>query len=210
MWDLNILKLIRNLEVIQWRTAYESSGAVWKLQWPSWAFRPNEPYSICGLKVKTILDHAPTLVSTCPLYVNQHPRTLSNTIAAAGLNTGASQTANTGLRERVGGKKIPGWGRVKEHFQFNRVNSCSCTYPSLSYLKVYSIPKLYKKNYSFKLNCVWQWQWHVKRFHVHILITIFFLYTTGDHMKHIHSYKKNNLDHNTKYTLKYDLAFKQL
>ena len=28
----------------------QSSGAVWKLMWPSWAFRPNEPYGFCGRK----------------------------------------------------------------------------------------------------------------------------------------------------------------
>ena len=34
----------------------QSLGAVWKLRWPSWAFRPNEPYSFCGRKA--ILNHA--------------------------------------------------------------------------------------------------------------------------------------------------------
>ena len=28
----------------------QSSGAVWKSRWPSWAFRPNEPYGFCGRK----------------------------------------------------------------------------------------------------------------------------------------------------------------
>ena len=28
----------------------QSSGAVWKLRWPYWAFRPNEPYGFCGRK----------------------------------------------------------------------------------------------------------------------------------------------------------------
>ena len=29
---------------------FQSSGAVWKSRWPSWAPRPNEPYSFCGRK----------------------------------------------------------------------------------------------------------------------------------------------------------------
>ena len=28
----------------------QSSGAVWKSRWPSWAFRPNESYGFCGRK----------------------------------------------------------------------------------------------------------------------------------------------------------------
>ena len=37
----------------------QSSGAVWKSKWPSWAFRPNEPYGFCGRKAKywTMLRH---------------------------------------------------------------------------------------------------------------------------------------------------------
>ena len=34
----------------------KSSGAVWKSRWPSWAFRPNEPYGFCGRKAT--LNHA--------------------------------------------------------------------------------------------------------------------------------------------------------
>ena len=34
----------------------QSSGAVWKSRWPSWAFRPNEPYGFYGRKA--ILNHA--------------------------------------------------------------------------------------------------------------------------------------------------------
>ena len=54
-----------------------SSGAVWKSRWLSWAFCPHEPYGFCGSKA--ILNNAHALVSTCPSYVNRHPRTLSNT-----------------------------------------------------------------------------------------------------------------------------------
>ena len=54
-----------------------SSGAVWESRWPSWAVRPNEPSGFLGRKA--ILNHASALVSACPLYVNRHPRTLSNT-----------------------------------------------------------------------------------------------------------------------------------
>ena len=42
----------------------DSSGAVWELRWPSWAFRPNEPYGFCGRK--DLLNHASALVSACP------------------------------------------------------------------------------------------------------------------------------------------------
>ena len=41
-----------------------SSGAVWESTWPSWAFRPNEPYVFRGRKA--ILNHAHALVSVCP------------------------------------------------------------------------------------------------------------------------------------------------
>ena len=47
---------------------WQHSGAVWKLRWPSWAFCPNEPYSFCGCKAT--LNHAYTLVTVCPKYVN--------------------------------------------------------------------------------------------------------------------------------------------
>ena len=42
----------------------QSSGAVWKSRWPSWAPRPNEPYGFCGRKAT--LNHAYTLVTVCP------------------------------------------------------------------------------------------------------------------------------------------------
>ena len=54
-----------------------SSGAVWESRWPSWAVRPNESSGFRGHK--ELLNHASALVSTCPQYVNWHPRTLSNT-----------------------------------------------------------------------------------------------------------------------------------
>ena len=50
---------------------------MWESRWPSWAVRPNEPSGFLGRKA--ILNHASALVSACPLYVNRHPRTLSNT-----------------------------------------------------------------------------------------------------------------------------------
>jgi len=55
----------------------QSSGTVWKSRWPSWAFCPNEPYGFCGRKAT--LNHASALVTVCPWYVNQHPRTWSST-----------------------------------------------------------------------------------------------------------------------------------
>ena len=42
----------------------QSSGAVWKSRWSSWAFRPNEPYGFRGCKA--MLNHAHALVSACP------------------------------------------------------------------------------------------------------------------------------------------------
>ena len=42
----------------------QSSGAVWKSRWPSWAFRPNEPYGFCGRKAT--LNHTSALVTVCP------------------------------------------------------------------------------------------------------------------------------------------------
>ena len=43
----------------------QTSGAVWKSRWPSWAFRrPNEPYGFRGRKAP--LNHADALVSACP------------------------------------------------------------------------------------------------------------------------------------------------
>ena len=43
---------------------HQSSGAVWKSRWPSWAFRPNEPYGFCGRKAT--LNHAYAMVTVCP------------------------------------------------------------------------------------------------------------------------------------------------
>ena len=60
---------------------YQSSGAVWKSRWPSWAFRPNEPFGFRGRK--SLLNHAHTLVSACPWCVSRHPMTLRSTTAAA-------------------------------------------------------------------------------------------------------------------------------
>ena len=40
------------------------SGVVRESRWPSWAFRPNEPYGFRGRKA--ILNHAHALVSVCP------------------------------------------------------------------------------------------------------------------------------------------------
>ena len=44
------------------RAQEQSSGAVWKSKWPSWAPRPNEPYGFCGRKAT--LNHAVDTV--CP------------------------------------------------------------------------------------------------------------------------------------------------
>ena len=35
------------------RTLFFSLGAVRKSRWPSWAFRPNEPYGFCGRKARS-------------------------------------------------------------------------------------------------------------------------------------------------------------
>ena len=60
----------------------QSSGAVWKSRWLSWAFRPNKPYGFHGRKA--ILNHAHTLVSALSLIcqpisedVKQHNSNLS-------------------------------------------------------------------------------------------------------------------------------------
>ena len=42
----------------------QSSGAVWKSRWPSWAVRPNGPYGFCGRK--ELLNRASALVTVCP------------------------------------------------------------------------------------------------------------------------------------------------
>ena len=59
-----------------WTSIYRSmvlavqTGAVWKSRWPSWAFRPNEPYGFCGRKAAT-LNHALRHWSQfVPKYVN--------------------------------------------------------------------------------------------------------------------------------------------
>ena len=45
---------------MHFKQSKQSSGAVWKLTWPSWSFRPNEPYGFRGRKA--ILNHAHALV----------------------------------------------------------------------------------------------------------------------------------------------------
>ena len=41
----------------------ESSGAVRKSRWPSWAFRPNEPYGFCGRKATCLgIGHSLSLI----------------------------------------------------------------------------------------------------------------------------------------------------
>ena len=40
-----------------------SSGAIRKSRWPSWAFRPNEPYGFRGRKA--VLNHAHALAMSC-------------------------------------------------------------------------------------------------------------------------------------------------
>ena len=40
----------------KWARHVQSSGAVSKSRWPTWAFRPNEPYGFCGRKAT--LNHA--------------------------------------------------------------------------------------------------------------------------------------------------------
>ena len=45
------------------KTLKQSSGAVLKSRWPSWALRPNELYGFRGRKA--ILNHAHALVSAC-------------------------------------------------------------------------------------------------------------------------------------------------
>ena len=66
-----------NISDLRSQEANHNSGAVWESRWPSWAVRPNEPSGFRGHKAT--LNHASALVSACPLYVNRHPRTLSNT-----------------------------------------------------------------------------------------------------------------------------------
>ena len=55
----------RQRAVQNWQRTTEQpkcSGAVWKSRWPSWAFRPNEPF--CGRKATP--NHAYALVTVCP------------------------------------------------------------------------------------------------------------------------------------------------
>ena len=49
---------------LQFLPTLQSSGAVWKSWWPSWAFRPNEPCGFYGRKAT--LYHASALVTVCP------------------------------------------------------------------------------------------------------------------------------------------------
>ena len=42
----------------------QTSGTVCYSRWPSWAFRPNEPYGFCGRKA--VLNHASALATVCP------------------------------------------------------------------------------------------------------------------------------------------------
>ena len=70
----------------------QSSGAVWKSRWPSWAPRPNEPYGFCGRKAT--LNHAHALVSLSLIMMStRHPRTLSSTTS-----TTTSSTINTKIQ----------------------------------------------------------------------------------------------------------------
>ena len=69
------------MKPISKRYSGHSSGAVWESRWPSWAVRPNEPSGFCGRK--DLLNHASALVSACPQYVSQHPRTLSITSSSS-------------------------------------------------------------------------------------------------------------------------------
>ena len=46
------------------RQRLQSSGAVGKSRWPSWAFRPNAPYGLC--ERKATLNHASELVTVYP------------------------------------------------------------------------------------------------------------------------------------------------
>ena len=54
---------------------------VWKSRWPSWAFRPNEPYGF--RRCKAILNRASALVTICPEYASRHPRTWSSTSSSS-------------------------------------------------------------------------------------------------------------------------------
>ena len=59
----------------------QSSGAVWKSRWPSWAFRPNDS-SLTVLKQHwTVLTHWSQLVPNN--YVNRHLRTWSSTSSSS-------------------------------------------------------------------------------------------------------------------------------
>jgi len=57
----------------------QSSGAVWKLRWPSWAPRPNEPYGFCGRKATLNRAHVLVKVFFPNNYVNPTSGTLSST-----------------------------------------------------------------------------------------------------------------------------------
>ena len=59
------VKASRVAETLSYPSSHiQSSGAVRKSRWPSWAFRPNEPYGFRARKA--ILNHAHALVSSSP------------------------------------------------------------------------------------------------------------------------------------------------
>ena len=49
---------------------------VWKSRWPSWAFRPNEPYGFCGRKAT--LNRASALVTVLSTDIRGHEALLQN------------------------------------------------------------------------------------------------------------------------------------
>ena len=60
-----------------------SSGAVWESRWPSWAARPNKPYSFRGRKAILIHAHAFSLTQRCQPTsedIKQHLKKKSNLI----------------------------------------------------------------------------------------------------------------------------------
>ena len=68
----------------------QSLGAVWESRWPSWAFRPNEPYGFCGSKAT--VNHASALVTVCPWYIKRHPRTWSSTSSSSPSSSSSSSS----------------------------------------------------------------------------------------------------------------------
>ena len=69
--DYGVLGLLGDVGLSQ------SSGAVWRSRWPSWAPRPNEPYGFCGRKATLNHEHALVSLST------RYPRTLSSTSSSS-------------------------------------------------------------------------------------------------------------------------------